>query len=97
MGRYPTVSTNQARKHPYPYVHLGDDGTYRELTADERLYLEEPFHSADSGRPYVKCSLYAKTPDGKLSGFIKRSKLPKGLKPGEALPPEPAKAWWRFW
>ena len=98
MSEYPTVSTHQARKLPYPYVYLEDDGTYRELTAEERQYLEKAFHPADSGRPYVKHTLYAKTADGRLSGFLKRSKLPRGLKTGEILPQEQSqKPRWRFW
>jgi hypothetical protein len=98
MSECATVSSNQARKLPYPYVYLEEDGKFRELTAEERQYLEEVFHPADGGRPYIKHTLYGKTVDGKLSGFLKRSKLPRGLKVGEALPPEPPpKPWWRFW
>ena len=33
--------------------------------------------------PYVKYGYYSKTPDGKMSGYCKRSKLPKGLATGE--------------
>ena len=98
MSEWPTVSSKEAGQSTYPYVYLEDDGTYRELTNEERQYLEEKFDPCDGNRPYVKHRLYAKTADGRLSGFLKRSKLPKGLKAGEVLPPEPPpKPWWCFW
>ena len=98
MIKWPLVSASEARKTTYPYVWVEDDGTYRELTLEDRDYLEESFHPADSGRPYVKHSLYQRTPDGLIGGFLKRSKLPRGLQPGQPIPPEPPhKPWWRFW
>jgi hypothetical protein len=91
---FAVVNSDEARIDPYPYVYVEDIGTYRELDTEDKKYLEEKFHPADGNRPYVKISFYSKTPDGKLSGFLKRSKLPKGLMSGEIAPPKP---WWRLW
>jgi hypothetical protein len=98
MNEWPLVSASEAKQTPYPYVLVEDNGTYRELTQEDKDYLEEPFSPADSGRPYVKHSLYQRTPDGLIGGYLKRSKLPRGLAPGHPIPPEsPHKRWWRFW
>jgi hypothetical protein len=77
---------------PYPYVYVEDDGSFRELYADERQYLQEKFHPADSGRPYVKSSYRSRTPDGRLCGFLERSQLPQALQGGHIR-----RSWWRFW
>lgn len=91
---YAIVQGDEAKLEPYPYVYINDDGSYRELSKDEKAYLQERFHPADGGRPYVKNRYWQLTPDGKLSGFLSRKKLMKGLKEGE--PPAP-KRWWEFW
>jgi hypothetical protein len=57
-------------------VYILEDGTYRELSADERSYLETPFHPADGGRPYVKTDYSSRTPAGRISGFLHRRDLP---------------------
>ena len=79
---FAVVSQEESRNNPYPYVYVEDNGTFREIDNEDKKYLETKFHPADGDRPYVKSGFYSKTPDGKLGGFLKRSKLPKGLKPG---------------
>ena len=88
------VAEKQSKQNPYPYVYVDDDGSYCELSDEDKKYLEEKFHPADGARPYVKHRYSSLTPDGKIGGFCKRSKLPKGLNPGEI--PKPKK-WWQFW
>ena len=60
----------------FPYVYVEEDGSARELTPDERAYLSTEFHPADGGRPYVKSRYGARTPDGRLAGFLPRVFLP---------------------
>lgn len=91
---FAVVTEKESKRSPYPYVYLDDDGTFRELDDDERQYLEEKFHPGDGARPYVKFGLYSKTPDGKIGGFLERSKLPSDLDAGVPIPTRP---WWRFW
>ena len=50
------VSDEEAKQHPCPYVYVEDNGAFRELTNYDKRYLQEKFHPADSGRPYVKFS-----------------------------------------
>lgn len=88
------VSKSESQKIPYPYVYVNNDSSYRELQDHEKEYLEEKFHPCDGARPYVKSRFYSKTPDDHLSGFLRRSKLPRGLQVGEIAPPEP---WWSGW
>ena len=61
------------------YVYVEDNGRVRSLTANELAYLNETFHPADGGRPYIKSTYETLTPDGKMSGFLLRRKLPNGL------------------
>jgi len=58
------------------YVYVEEDGSARNLTADEASYLGETFHPADGARPYIKNSYKALTPDRSISGFLPRHKLP---------------------
>ena len=57
------------------YVMVEDDGTVRELTDAEAVFLATPFEGSDGGRPYVKSRLKTRTPDGRLGGFMERSQL----------------------
>ena len=65
--------------HARRYVWVEDDGTARELDADEIVYLSTEFHPNDGGRPYIKWRYKALTPDGKIGGYMLRRKLPKGM------------------
>lgn len=91
---FPEITKEEANQIPYPYVYIENDRSYRELDDDEREYLETPFHPNDGARPYIKFRFESLTPDNKLHGFLKRKKLPKGLKAGEITKPKP---WWKLW
>jgi hypothetical protein len=73
---YAEVEPWEARQSPYPVIYVNDDGTWRECTASERKHLEEKYHPADGARPYVKDRYGLRTPDGRLSGFLRRRELP---------------------
>lgn len=90
----PVVSQKQVMNDPYPYVYIDHQGVLRELTPEERQYLETPYQPADGDRPYVKLGPYSRTPDGSLRGFVRRSKLPRRAQLGKPLPP---RSWWRIW
>lgn len=62
----------------YSYVLVYEDGTYRELTSDEKKYLETKFDGGDGNRPYVKRGYNSKTPDGKLGGFLRAKETSEG-------------------
>jgi hypothetical protein len=62
------------------YIYIEEDGSARSLTVDEAEYLNETFHPADGGRPYVKSSYRALTPDKRISGFLPRYKLPADIR-----------------
>jgi len=61
------------------FVWVEDDGSVRDLTADEHKYLNTEFHPGDGARPYVKSSYESKTPDGRIGGFLLRRRLPRTL------------------
>jgi hypothetical protein len=58
------------------FVYVNDDGSARNLTVDESEYLATEFEFGDGARPYIKPRYEARTPDGRLLGFLERSKLP---------------------
>jgi hypothetical protein len=73
----------------YPWVYVEDDGSVRELVAGEREYLETPFYGGDGNRPYVKWFYSTRTPDGRLRGFLRRSRVPRRTAIAPAPPTEP--------
>ena len=44
------------------FVYVEEDGSARELSAEERDYLNTEFQGADGGRPYIKCWYRELTP-----------------------------------
>ena len=79
--------------YPTQYVYVEDDGTARELEADEIEYLNTKFHGADGNRPYIKTSYEQLTPDNRIGGYLRRGKLPAGAhvkSAAEAIPAETA-------
>lgn len=73
------VKPEEAGQSPYPYIYVMEDGSYRELTAEEKAYLEEPFSPFDGARPYVKGNYEDRTSENKISGFLRRDRLPPEL------------------
>jgi len=63
----------------FKYVHTDFDGSVRELYPEEVEHLSQKYHGADGGRPYIKDSYEQKTPDGKMSGYILRRRVPKDI------------------
>jgi len=64
----------------FKFVYVNEDGSVRELTPDERVYLTTEFHPNDGARPYIKFHFNAKTPDNKISGYIERRQVPSSIK-----------------
>lgn len=75
MGPAVSVAPGQPA---FPFVYVEVDGTARELSIDERAYLETGFDGADGNRPYIKVEYGQRDGWGELSGFLHRSKLPAG-------------------
>jgi hypothetical protein len=86
---YALVSVEQSGAQPYPYIYVNDDGSARELRRTEQEHLETPFLGADGDRPYVKWRYSQRNGWGDLGGFLKRTKLPRGILVGPAPVEEP--------
>jgi hypothetical protein len=86
------VSQQAAKQTPYPYVHVNDDGTVRELHPAERNLLETPFLPGDGGRPAVKTSFTSRNGWGSLRGFCRRMDLPSGIEVLAASAIQPQKS-----
>ena len=80
MRDYPEESEKTAGTYASHFICVNDDGTVRELTPEETAYLNTVFHPADSNRPYIKKRHGERTPDGRLSGFLLRRRLPRRLR-----------------
>jgi hypothetical protein len=66
---------------PFPIVHVGIDGSAREVGPEERAYLRERFTGDDGGRAYLKSQYEQLTPDGELHGYLPRDLLPPHITP----------------
>ena len=73
---YPPLRKKEAG---FQYVYFEDDGSVRELNEDEKDYLSKEFHPNDGARPYIKLRHNDKTPDGKISGFMRRNRVPQNI------------------
>lgn len=60
-------------------VYVNQDGSARELMADEREYLSQEFGPHARDRPYVKSGYKSLDGWGSLSGFLPRNKVPRGV------------------
>jgi hypothetical protein len=67
------------KENGFEFVYVENNGNVRELDNEEMKYLKEKFHPNDGGRPYIKTSYEELTPDGKISGFIYRIRVPKKI------------------
>jgi hypothetical protein len=79
MTKFRIVSESDAKQKPYPYVWVDVQGGVRELSENERAFLETPFSAGDGGRPAVKSSYRSKNGWGNYSGFCKRSYIPEDI------------------
>jgi hypothetical protein len=61
------------------YVYVNQDGSVRELSPDEREFLSQEFHPADSGRPYIKSSHSSRDGWESMSGFLPRGRVPRHI------------------
>ncbi|MBV8977821.1 MAG: hypothetical protein JO261_07400 [Alphaproteobacteria bacterium] len=59
------------------FVSVEDDGSVRELTQEEKDYLNTHFLPGDGNRPYIKDRYNQRTPDGKIGGFFLRRRVPR--------------------
>lgn len=69
----------RSKESGFKYVYVNKDGTVNELDEDDIEYLRTDFSPADGARPYIKSYFSELTPDGKISGFILRNRVPKKI------------------
>ena len=76
---FPSLSEKDAGTFANYFIYINEDGTARELTPDERSYLNTEFHPVDGNRPYIKYNYDQISPDGKISGFLLKRRLPRRM------------------
>lgn len=67
------------REEGFKYVFIQEDGALRELNKEEETYLNQKFHPSDGGRPYIKYTYGKRLPNGEISGFIARRRVPANI------------------
>ena len=70
-------------------VYINEDGSARELTAEERKYVDTEFSPFDGARPYIKSHYSQRTALGEIRGYLPRTEVPDGT-PINPAPPESA-------
>ena len=73
------IRPRRGREPGFEYIYVEDDGSARELNTAERECISAEFLPGDGARPYIKLRYEELTPDGRLSGFLRRRRLPKGI------------------
>jgi hypothetical protein len=76
---YWQTKPRRPKEDGYQYVWVEEDGSAREVTADERVYLETEFHPADGARPYIELRYESLNGRGSIAGFLPRRQLPKKI------------------
>ncbi len=66
-------------KEKYRFVYVNEDGSVREVTMLEKLYLQTKYSGGDGARPYIKITYSDKTPDGRIAGFCYRNAVPRNI------------------
>jgi hypothetical protein len=61
------------------FVRVNPDGSIRELTQDEKDYLNTDFHGTDGARPYVKSRYDDRDGWGSIGGFLDRERVPQNI------------------
>jgi len=73
-------------------VFVNEDGSVRELTDDDKKYVDTEFSPFDGARPYLKLHYSDRNGFGSLRGYLPRDEVPAGVPIGPApasMPPRP--------
>ena len=70
------LRTKKWRESSFDYVYIDDDGRARELQPEEEEKLSSLFFVDDEADFYIKPHYESLNPGGRLSGYLKRHRLP---------------------
>jgi hypothetical protein len=70
-------------------IWINVHGLPRELTNDEKKYVDTEYSPFDGARPYIKSNYGQRNGWGELSGFLQRTEVPEDVPIGQAPPPDP--------
>jgi hypothetical protein len=74
------VRPRRGHESGFEFVYVNQDGSARELSPDERVYLTQKFIGGDGGRPYIKRYYESRDGWGIRSGYIKRRHVPARIR-----------------
>ena len=78
-GSRPVNADARPMRSTDEFVHVNQDGSVQELSLDERAYLSSEFSPGDGARPYIKSSYKSKDGWGSISGFLRRTRVPRHI------------------
>jgi hypothetical protein len=70
------LRTKKWRESAFDFVYIDDDGRVRELHPEEEEKLSSLFFVGDEADFYIKPHYESLNPGGRLSGYLKRHRLP---------------------
>ena len=80
LGMTAWAFRSRRRREPgFDFVYVNQDGSVRELSLEERVYLSTELSGGDGARPYVKARYESRDGWGGAAGFIRRRQVPLRL------------------
>jgi hypothetical protein len=76
------IPTRRWRESAFDYVYVDDDGSARELNAEEDEFVTTALLPDDEVHFYIKPRYESLSPDGRLRGYLRRNQLPRKISVG---------------
>ena len=86
LGKDKTGTPSSSTNIEFQFVYVNQDGSVRELSPNEQIYLSTKFQGGDGGRPYIKANYKSSDGWGSQSGFIERRHVPKHIEIAKVNP-----------
>jgi hypothetical protein len=76
------IPTRKWGESAFDYVYVDDDGSARELNAEEDEFVTTTLFPDDQAQFFIKPRYESLGPDGRLRGYLRRRQLPKNASVG---------------
>jgi hypothetical protein len=76
LWRLIEIPARRSRESVFDYVYVDDDGSARELNTEEDELVTTTLFPGDDMHFFIKPRYESLSPDGRLSGYLRRTRLP---------------------
>jgi hypothetical protein len=76
LWRVIEIPLRRWRDSTFDYVYIDEDGSARELNAEEEEYVTTAIFPNDDADLYIKTQYDSLTPEGRFGGYLRRRELP---------------------